>query len=1382
MRNMVEFDPAQFNPEILEYARAIARGFGNAATDLIELTKHPIDNVIVPMSELAFDTTVILAIHSDPLDEFRELSGFIHAKPQIYYDACARFQVRLDALQTTANQFVDGTTTERIEMFTHAVSGILVPGFIAKSAMNIGLMAKNIRNFGSIREPVLFQDVRPKNLLHGDPVFVLRTVEELKSIKGEKDYIFVITEQNELLIAENTLKNSILRDGYADNFAHHHELAGFRRVYAAGQLRMVDGHVYPKGIRDASGHYLPTGPHLPKLVETTFIKHGLTEAAGQYSVTPLLRKSIFDPIIIKHDFSFSPGKELLLTSPIAMAEYVKAHGLGSQARDYTKQPVSELIAEKMAEVAVKGADSIPDVFDAAVEEKIEKNGTEADKLFLDDIRKIKAYKQQSAQNLDENATNEQRFDRIKTFIGGSYASGNVAGFVAELGFHDLSKGLLAMSGGAQAGAGFMIGMSTWTGVGMFFGGATMVVSALSSDKDDGLIVAFQIIYGELLNIKQSIWQARLEIFDVKKDLFHFRKDLFLYLMTELDQLNKRVTRGIEHIDQLRDQLNYNDYGIQEGVDVIIDSELDAILEKVAFYDHDRPLPTENEYKSIMIELYLQAKKAGKSYFNGISIYEKERDINNTKAAFSDIQTLASTREVYGYLAALYADLGWGNDKKAIFDVRRWVKVVAEMERIAALKLFPEFTRDLIGKVLAQGAAYLTAIESIRARMPELLCDTYLADALDAMKEVETVNSYSEQLTRLVSGELDQQKKPTHFDIIGERPQFQDDEEMKRQGVPWQTYKVLRNPLKATPWIYPDSDDMRSCFSIDAFRALDALDLGRFEIQPFNRFHYYNVFGHNERVASDNEYCAITGCPHVKFVFSDDTVAVLHRIKEAGPARFTAHRFHVNGGLILDHSECTTEEGNAHDYVPKATQILETLRLDALREKKKIVMAHSDTWNKKLFYNLYKAREVFKAMGSPIKNEIPVFYLDEEAWERSFDEELRAKGYRVALPGPGLTKLMSPFSTFVAELQAFNQSICANQKPIYDKAVAQVVHQVMRLESCVKEIDSRPPAVQPNVQGYTAPPGFVHIPEQQLQSMQHQIQELTDLVTTLTEQQSAQSNAFQQMMRMIQTFTEKNQPNTAPIPQASSIHVEASTLAKHSLWSCQSHASWPTIALCQDPEQSDRFRLTHRLPIKQHWNETSGFAPDCRRMPAGVYCQGDEAEYYEFIMPKETQPMPSSMAVMAHASATGFISAIIPETVSDVIRLYFNASPRSADQIKRFVHLAFIAMMLCWTESWLRAGLGVAITEIGTDALKRCGIKTSMARNTAAAFGFFATKPPEFFTRVGLLAILAQWLGAQCGIWIEKSIVRKFECEPNFMNTAYPSPEGLTILRAGTNLK
>jgi hypothetical protein len=245
-------------------SKAIVKGVVAGIKDLFNTIAHPIDNIIMPVSELVYDSTIML-LHHQHLKSPKTKSlytSMMEKNPDIHKDASGRMQRRIDEVKSNMKGFANAPIEKQVEALSTGATTVFVPGALINGARRV----TNLRKYGIANPPVF----------HAPSVDISASVKTftpktLKELSGFNDMIYVYTIDNELLIS-HVYQGSLGKGGTQ---IFHPHLAKLRPVYAAGEAIVNGGKIIE--LTNFSGHYMPTGMHLPTMVANAFEKAGFTE-------------------------------------------------------------------------------------------------------------------------------------------------------------------------------------------------------------------------------------------------------------------------------------------------------------------------------------------------------------------------------------------------------------------------------------------------------------------------------------------------------------------------------------------------------------------------------------------------------------------------------------------------------------------------------------------------------------------------------------------------------------------------------------------------------------------------------------------------------------------------------------------------------------------------------------------------------------------------------------------------------------------------------------------------------------------------------------------------------------------------------------------------
>jgi len=253
--------------EVVEYARAIVSGVAKGLINTAETFLYPIDNVVIPIAELAYDSLVISAketpdslLYLHPNPEIDLVRQAIQANPKIYQDAYDRMQKRVDTIFQTVDYLKNASGAERAEAAASVVTCAYLTGKVSSSAVNA---VKNYKSFGKpfVRK---FHTERD-GFVNFDTHVCKLSAQEIKDLNSAY-LMYVINHERKLIVTHQIYDHSLL--GQA------------KPVYAAGDIWFSNGKITL--FNNRSGSYLPEGPHLQKLARDSLERFGIGGLEGLY--------------------------------------------------------------------------------------------------------------------------------------------------------------------------------------------------------------------------------------------------------------------------------------------------------------------------------------------------------------------------------------------------------------------------------------------------------------------------------------------------------------------------------------------------------------------------------------------------------------------------------------------------------------------------------------------------------------------------------------------------------------------------------------------------------------------------------------------------------------------------------------------------------------------------------------------------------------------------------------------------------------------------------------------------------------------------------------------------------------------------------------------
>lgn len=266
-------------------SKAIIKGVIRGVVELGELVAHPIDNIIHPVSQLIYDSTIITLNHQYQKNQHAPslYKTMLQKNPQLYLESSQRMQSKINAIKSSVKDFIHAPLESQIESLSALGTTIIIPYSIIKEVKYL----QNVKKFG-VGNPPEFHALGDVNLNYKVNTLSLN---DTRKLKGINDMIYVYTIDNELLISktfQKTIDKSLFDPMMANKHGEfimqvlHPELAKLRPVYAAGEVIVNDGKIIE--LTNFSGHYQPSGSHLSTTVQNAFKKAGYAEVdASIYS-------------------------------------------------------------------------------------------------------------------------------------------------------------------------------------------------------------------------------------------------------------------------------------------------------------------------------------------------------------------------------------------------------------------------------------------------------------------------------------------------------------------------------------------------------------------------------------------------------------------------------------------------------------------------------------------------------------------------------------------------------------------------------------------------------------------------------------------------------------------------------------------------------------------------------------------------------------------------------------------------------------------------------------------------------------------------------------------------------------------------------------------
>jgi hypothetical protein len=285
----VEMNP---NP----YFREVIAGGLDGVCDFGEMLKHPLEHCVYPIGLFLRDVAILSSGMPNSDEDWIPLETIRESK--MYIDAQKRMDIRVDGLIECGINFGLATGPERVRMISRLGVSILLPGATLKLAARLKGSVEVYHQFGVWTRPHRFEPITTADLAQGPVLF---RIFNARNIPANGEFMYVITAKGELRIAPFILEEpTILPSGRENIWLRHPELAGLEPVVSAGHVTTKNGRIV--SIDNLSGHYHPTGDHLPSLTERVFEKNKFEGVKGTYQKKEFLYPEINAQIIPESPF------------------------------------------------------------------------------------------------------------------------------------------------------------------------------------------------------------------------------------------------------------------------------------------------------------------------------------------------------------------------------------------------------------------------------------------------------------------------------------------------------------------------------------------------------------------------------------------------------------------------------------------------------------------------------------------------------------------------------------------------------------------------------------------------------------------------------------------------------------------------------------------------------------------------------------------------------------------------------------------------------------------------------------------------------------------------------------------------------------------------
>ncbi|MDF1758170.1 MAG: hypothetical protein P1U74_07730, partial [Legionellaceae bacterium] len=329
-----------------KYTKATLRGVSAGLGDLYEMVSHPIDNLVVPVLELTYDSLAFGYVAQSQSEygfsphQYSFLPDDICEKSaeDLFSESLNRMEGRKESITSIYDKFSEGDPETRTEMLAHGVVNLLGPGVIMKNAARV---VYNVDKFGQFTRPATYKSNFPPS----PPPRGLRevTIDAIRSTPGETTYSFIALDNGKLIFAPLEIPTSLFdKAGKPITIrVKHPDLNKFnsqgRKVIGGGEATFKDNvltKVLPK-----TGHYTPDLEGLGSILEHVFYKNSFKSLNTYQDLTDISTKSAATNKVTQPTFTLFAPQETLALQPVSILNVMnkKANGPGMQSFDLSSE-------------------------------------------------------------------------------------------------------------------------------------------------------------------------------------------------------------------------------------------------------------------------------------------------------------------------------------------------------------------------------------------------------------------------------------------------------------------------------------------------------------------------------------------------------------------------------------------------------------------------------------------------------------------------------------------------------------------------------------------------------------------------------------------------------------------------------------------------------------------------------------------------------------------------------------------------------------------------------------------------------------------------------------------------------------------------------------
>jgi hypothetical protein len=523
------------------------------------------------------------------------------------------------------------------------------------------------------------------------------------------------------------------------------------------------------------------------------------------------------------------------------------------------------------------------------------------------------------------------------------------------------------------------------------------------------------------------------------------------------------------------------------------------------------------------------------------------------------------------------------------------------------------------------------------------------------------------------------------------------------------------------------------------------DLRQQASQVFNPRIWIDSTEHYLRLRKISSYQYDEQCKEIQKIIDQGDIFLEH-MNSLEPRSFDLFVYYYNhaANAMIDIEFLLTKSETVLQIADQSSRQREVQKLLAL------IQSDMAKWEERLIINLIKAQQLCLVLGIKplICTSIPILGISEAELSLPLKNNLNQASNNL-LQFPKINTLKAELNRFEKALNTtyFQTIDLFNGKAnviFFNPTVATVFRLVRLLKEYKEEQLAKPtPATSKN----TSQPEIKSSDAPSIETLMSVIQELVHSQNTLTQEvQALRKQVGDQQKQRLNDLMEK------PAIQWSNMGVEAidsDDISKVlTSWLCETKAKLPDEATCFNPQGGDGYFLLRRL-VSKPWAELSSAVNECSMQNGVKYCSGDEIEYIEYPAKQSEYNTQCALNVLGSSAIHGALFAAVPEAIGDLFYLYGKTSPTRAEEIKWFINLSLMLLLGSSLKGYI---LGIAVSLITVNTLKKAGLSESSARIAGNTAGFFVNHHRQLTTPLGIAATVTSLTSGRLGLWAEKRLI------------------------------